>query len=140
MITAIDTNIVSAIWTAEPSAHRIAEILDRSSAVGRLTIAAPAYAELLAYPGATPEFVGGFLHSTRAEIDFLLNEGVWREAGLRFGKYAARRRSSRAGAPRRLLADFIIGAHALLRADRLLTLDVPLYARDFPELRILTCD
>jgi predicted nucleic acid-binding protein len=140
MRTAIDTNIVSAIWTAEPSAERIAGILARSSDAGALTIAAPAYAELLAYPGATPEFVDGFLDSTRAVVDFRLDEAIWREAGLRFANYAARRRLRRAGAPRRLLADFIIGAHALLRADRLLTLDVPLYARDFPELKIITCD
>lgn len=140
MRTAIDTNIISALWTGEPSAEKIVAILARSSRAGGLTIAAPAYAELLAYPGATPEFVGGFLDSTRAIVDFRLDEAIWREAGLRFAKYAARRRLSRAGAPRRLLADFIIGAHALLHADRLLTLDVPLYARDFPELKLITCD
>src|SRR5580704_16554508 len=140
MRTAIDTNIISALWTGEPSANNIAAILARSSDAGILTVAAPAYAELLAYPGATPEFVDGFLESTRAVVDFRLDEAIWREAGLRFAKYASRRRSSRAGAPRRLLADFIIGAHALLSADRLLTLDVQLYARDFPDLKLLTCD
>ena len=140
MRTAIDTNIISALWAAEPTAEKILVILGRSDRAGGLTIAAPAYAELLAYPGATPEFVDGFLDSTRAVVDFRLDEAIWREAGLRFARYAARRRSSRAGAPRRLLADFIIGAHALLRADRLLTLDVPLYARDFPDLKLITCD
>jgi predicted nucleic acid-binding protein len=140
MRTAIDTNIISALWTGEPSTDKIVAILSRSSSAGGLTIAAPAYAELLAYPGATPEFVDGFLDSTRAIIDFRIDEAIWREAALRFAKYAARRRSSRGGPPRRLLADFIIGAHALLRADRLLTLDVPLYARDFPELKLITCD
>ena len=107
---------------------------------GTLLVAAPAYAELLAYPGATLDFVDGFLDQTRAIVDFRLDEAVWREAGQRFGKYAVRRKSSRGGASRRLLADFIIGAHALLRADRLFTLDVSLYARDFPELKIITCD
>jgi predicted nucleic acid-binding protein len=140
MRTAIDTNIISALWTGEPSAEKIAVILARASRAGGLTIAAPAYAELLAYPGATPEFVDGFLDSTRAIIDFRIDEAIWREAGLRFAKYASRRRSSRGGPPRRLLADFIIGAHALLRADRLLTLDVTLYVRDFPELKLITCD
>src|SRR5580658_8845752 len=104
MRTAIDTNIISAIWTGEPSADKIAAILARSYGAGRLMVAAPAYAELLAYPGATPDFVDGFLDSTRAVVDFRLDEPIWREAGLRFAKYSARRRSSRAGAPRRLLA------------------------------------
>ena len=64
MRTAIDTNIISALWTGEPSAGKIVAILARASRAGGLTIAAPAYAELLAYPGATPEFVDGFLDST----------------------------------------------------------------------------
>jgi predicted nucleic acid-binding protein len=140
MRTAIDTNIISALWTGELSVEKIVAVLARARRAGGLTIAAPVYAELLAYPGATPEFVNGFLDSTGAVVDFRLDEAIWREAGLRFAKYASRRRSSRAGAPRRLLADFIIGAHALLSADRLLTLDVPLYARDFPDLKLLTCD
>jgi hypothetical protein len=140
MRTAIDTNIISAVWSGEPPAVKIAEILARLSRAGGLTVAAPAYAELLAYPGATPEFVDGFLDSTGAVVDFRLDEAIWREAGRRFARYATRRRSSRAGTPRRLLVDFVIGAHALLRADRMLTLDVPLYSRDFPELKIITCD
>ncbi len=35
----------------------------------------------------------------------------------------------------RLLADFIIGSHALAHADRFMTLDPQRYARDFPELK-----
>jgi predicted nucleic acid-binding protein len=139
MKTAIDTNVISAIWSAEPSAEKLVAMLERSSHMGGLTVSAPAYSELLAYPGATPEFLDGFLASSRAVVDFRLDEAIWREAGLRFGKYAERRRSSPAGGPRRLLADFIIGAHALLHADRLLTLDVDLYARDFPDLKLITC-
>jgi predicted nucleic acid-binding protein len=140
MRTAIDTNVILALWTGEPSAEKIVTILAGASRAGGLTIAAPAFAELLAYPSATPEFVDGFLDSSRLIVDFELDESIWREAGLRFAKCAARSRSSREGAPRRLLADFIIGTHALLYADRLLTLDVSLYRKDFPELAIITCD
>ena len=140
MRTTIDTNIISALWTGESEVEKIVATLARARRAGGLTISAPVYAELLAYPGATTEFVDGFLDSSGASVDFRLDEAIWRKAGLRFAKYAARRRTSRAGTPRRLLADFIIGAHASLSADRLLTLDVLLYARDFPELKLLTCE
>jgi hypothetical protein len=38
------------------------------------------------------------------------------------------------GEPRRLLADFVVGAPALLRANQFFTLDKRLYRRDFAEL------
>ena len=41
--------------------------------------------------------------------------------------------ASRGGSVKRLLADFIVGAHALIRADGLLTLDAGRHAKDFPE-------
>ena len=36
-----------------------------------------------------------------------------------------------------MLVDFIVGAHALLMADRFLTLDQGRYSKDFPELNLL---
>ena len=38
--------------------------------------------------------------------------------------------------PKRLLADFIIGSHALAQADRFMTLDPKRYERDFPEPKL----
>jgi predicted nucleic acid-binding protein len=34
------------------------------------------------------------------------------------------------------MVDFLIGAHALLQADRLFTLDPKIYEQDFPEVRM----
>ena len=100
-------------------------------------IAAAVYAELLAHPGATGQFVDEFLISTRIALDFDLGESVWRDAAGRFAVYAERRRRSEGGSPKRLLVDFLIGAHAALKADRLLTLDASRYSEDFPNLRLM---
>ena len=56
------------------------------------------------------------------------------EAGRRFARYAKRRRRSAHQGPKRLLADFVIGSHALAQADRFMRLDPKRYQRDSPEL------
>src|SRR5579863_2470436 len=139
MRTAIDTNVISALWSAEPLSRQVSAALDDATEVGGLVICAPVYAELLAHPKASAAFVDDFLNETGIAIDFDFGEPVWREVSVRFAKYAARRRASRGGSVKRLVADFIVGAHALLRADRLLTLDTSPYAKDFPELKQTTC-
>jgi predicted nucleic acid-binding protein len=80
--------------------------------------------------------INRFLHDTGILSDFLLGEEVWREAASRFARYATRRRKSGGQAPKRMLVDFIVGAHALVTADGLFTLDRDRYTRDFPELRL----
>jgi hypothetical protein len=139
MRTAIDTNVLSALWSGEPLASLVSEALDQAAGSGGLVVCAAVYAELLAHPKAKLDFVDDFLSATDISIDFDLGEPVWRAASLRFAKHASRRRVSRGGSAKRLLADFIVGAHALLRADRLLTLDQSRYSRDFPELEQITC-
>jgi predicted nucleic acid-binding protein len=137
MRTAVDTNAISALWSREPSASRMVQLLGRAQAEGGLVIAAAVYAELLAHPGATAQFVDEFLISTRIAVDFDLGESVWRDAGGRFAAYTQRRRRSAGGHPKRLLVDFLIGAHAVLKADRLLTLDASRYRKEFSKLRLM---
>lgn len=136
MRTAIDTNVISAVWSGEPAAKGIAAALNESQGIGGLVICPAVYAELRAYPGATREFVDDFLADTNIVVEWVLDEAVWQLAADRFGKYAERRRIH-AGQPKRLLADFVVGAHAVLRADRLMTLDCGRYEREFAELSIL---
>jgi predicted nucleic acid-binding protein len=135
--TALDTNVLSALWSHEPLASRMAQLLGQAQAAGALVIAAPVYAELLAHPQAEEPFVKEFLKDTHIRVDFDLDESVWSRAGQGFCAYAKRRRSSGGGEPRRLLVDFLIGAHAELRAERLLTLDPTRYTQDFPALRLM---
>jgi predicted nucleic acid-binding protein len=135
--TALDTNILSALWSGEPLASQVSNQLAEAHARGGLVVSAPVYAELLAHPSATQKFVDGFLEDTGISVDFDLGEEVWRRAGAGFALYAQRRRKSAGDSPKRLLVDFVIAAHALLKADRLMTLDASRYTRDFPRLTVV---
>ncbi len=103
-----------------------------------LVAAVPVFAELIAAPGRTETFVGSFFEDTGIAIDWELGEQVWRAAGRAFQAYAERRRKQRDVGTRRILADFLIGAHAVSNDCRLLTLDDRLYRAAFPTLAIET--
>ncbi len=136
MLSAVDTNVISALWSKEPAATGMKELLFAARQEGGLIVCAPVYAELLAYPGATKGFVDTFLQDTDIDVHVNLSLEVWARAGEAFSAYAERRRKDRAGQPKRLLVDFVVGAHALLTADRLLTLDPTRYRTAYPELRL----
>jgi predicted nucleic acid-binding protein len=139
MITAVDSNVLIALWDVKNALNLIAKpALDSAHAAGTLIISAPVYAELLAYPGRNEEFLDIFFAETGIAVDWNLDESIWRSAGLTYQSYAARRRKQRSTEPRRIQADFLIGAHALENGYRLLTLDDRLYRAAFPRLAITT--
>jgi predicted nucleic acid-binding protein len=139
MTTAIDTNVIIALWDNDPALSFAAETaLEAAFHRGSLVVAAPVFAELIAAPGRTEEFVGSFLEENGITIDWNLNEQVWRSAGRAFQTYAERRRKQRDHGTRRLLADFLIGAHAHISGYRLLSLDERLYRAAFPTLKLET--
>jgi predicted nucleic acid-binding protein len=137
VITAVDTNVISALWSKNPVAGRALELLTAARLGGQLVICSLVYAELIASPGATAVFVDDFLAKGRIDVDFRLDRRLCREAGARFQQHARRRQRSRSTAPRRIVADFLIGMHAVLHAERLLTFDGDGYKQDFPELVLL---
>jgi len=73
---------------------------------------------------------------------------IAREMGIRYEPFTPevctlaasfwRKYRSKGGPRRRILADFLIGAHAQLLSDILLTRDRGLYRRYFKELRVVT--
>jgi len=134
---ALDSNVISALWSGEPIASFASSQLHEARQGNKLLICAPVYAELLAYPKAPESFVEKFLQETGITVDFDITEAIWRDAGRRFSRYASRRRHSGGGHPRRLLVDFLVGAHALIKANSLVTLDRERYGKDFPELQLL---
>lgn len=137
MKIALDSNILSSLWSAETSASQVKQQLVKARAQGSIVVCAPVYVELRAHPLMSPGLVDKLLEEADILVEFLLDEAVWRKAGEAFAAYAQRRRRSGGASAKRLLPDFIIAAHAQLRADRLFTLDPARYEHDFPALRLL---
>ena len=137
MKTALDSNILSSLWSAEPSAPRVKGQLINARAQGGIVVCAAVYVELAAHPLLSPGLLDRLLAEAGIKVEFALDEPVWRKAAERFSAYAQRRRRHGGATPKRFLADFVIAAHALLRADCLLTLDPMRYRQDFPELRLV---
>ena len=138
-MTSIDTNIISALLEGDEGLAELAEnALLAAAARGQLLICAPVYAELIAKPGRSVASVDSFLETTRTAVDWTLEPNIWRLAGERFQGYAATRKKQQQTAPRRILADFLIGAHAAQRGFTLLTLDQRVYKNSFPKLRLET--
>lgn len=139
MTTAIDTNVLVALWDTDPDLNAAAQkALDSAQERGTIVISGAVYAELLALPGRTENMLDEFFNATAIRIDWETSEQVWRMAGRAFQRYVERRKRSREDLPRRILADFLIGAHALQHRYRLMTLDRRLYRIAFPKLEILT--
>jgi predicted nucleic acid-binding protein len=93
------------------------------------------YAELLAAPARSPALVEAFLSQTAVRVDWLLEKAIWQAAGLAYRTYARHRHAEGTQVPRRrILADFVIGAHAMERQATLLAWDEGTYRTYFPGL------
>lgn len=132
MITAIDTNILLDIFLPDNKfAKTSAALMRRTYDEGALIICEIVYAEL------APQFadrrrldrtlktISVSLSPLNAEIAFL--------AGRKWAQY---RKSG--GKRRRIITDFLIGAHASASADRFLSRDRGFYNSYFPDLHILS--
>jgi predicted nucleic acid-binding protein len=139
MTTVIDSNVIAALWNLDDTLNGVARsALDAALDRGPLIVPAPVYAELMAFAGRTEAFLDTFFQQTGIAIEWRIDERVWRLAGQAFQSYAGRRRKQRDPGPRRILADFLIGAYAARHNYSLLTLDEGIYRAAFPALRILT--
>jgi predicted nucleic acid-binding protein len=130
-MSAIDTNVVIAPWDKRQSQYSAARAaLEEALDLGPLIVSAPVYAELLAWPSQTEALVEEFFARTGIQVEWTVSEEVWRMAGKAYRAHSIRRRASGGGEARRILADFAIGAHALL------TQDGDFYRLNFPALRV----
>jgi predicted nucleic acid-binding protein len=82
MSTAIDSNVLIALRNEDDTLNTQARsALDTALARGRLVIAAPVFAELLAAPSRTESFLDSFCKQTDITMDWNLNEATWRGEG-----------------------------------------------------------
>lgn len=131
MITAVDTSILLDVLAGD-AAHgpRSAAALHQAAADGALVASTVVWAEVIgAYE--RPERVVANLD--RLALELVPDD---RDVALAAGRvYRAYRRAG--GTRRRILPDFLIGAHAQLHAERLLTRDRGFYRSHFAKLTIL---
>ena len=84
----------------------------------------------------TDGFLDKFCEAAGIGVEWELSELVWKAAGHAYQNHATPRKRQTDQAPRRILADFLIGAHALVNGYRLLTLDAGTYRLSFPKLQL----
>ncbi len=137
MRTAVDTNVFVTLFSGDEEAAPVAQAaLEGVSERGQLVVSPAVYAELVA--GKDASTVEKFFSEKDIEVDWDLGKEVWRTAGMRYGAYARARRQQRGDpGPRRILADFLVGAHALHLTRALLTSDARIYGTYFSELTVL---
>jgi predicted nucleic acid-binding protein len=140
VVTAVDTNVLVTLLRAdaEQDVRAAQSALEAASALGDIVISPVVYAELLAAPRVERDFLENFLKDTRIRVEWRLTRTVWEHAAEAFKAYAERRRKSkRDPGPKRILADFLIGAHASAVASRFLTFDSKVYRQAFPKLELI---
>lgn len=131
MITAVDTNVLLDLLLPSPEwCDRAVAALGAASAEGGLVVSDIVYAETLAHFDSIPD-CEDFLRATGIRV-----ERVSPEACLAATRaWTAYRK--RGGKRIRILPDFLVGAHAVVQADRLLTRDQRFYRASFGDLDVV---
>lgn len=153
MITAIDTNVLLDLFIpTAPHGKESEAALGRALEEGTLIISDVVYAEIAGRFNSQSE-LDAILADTGVEPDRFGREGLYL-AGQAWREYARRWVSprcpqcgsvqdvdcndcgTRLNFRQHLVADFLVGAHAITRADRLMTRDRGFYSAYFPDLRL----
>ena len=154
MISALDTNVLLDLLIRDaPHAEESAQRLATAATSGAVVISEAVYAELAGRFEA-PTDMERFVDHTGVRLA-PSSPATLHRAGAAWRAYTRRRQRTvtcpRCGAAQQgrceacgadipvrqhIVADFMIGAHAAMQADRLITRDRGYYSRYFPELDI----
>jgi predicted nucleic acid-binding protein len=128
MITAIDSNILLDILVPNEAFYDAsATALQDAAGEGSLVVCDIVYAELCIH-FETQRECDAFLESNEIRVQALAREAHF------FASRAWRSYRHQGGKRTRILADFLIGAHAKKQATRLLSRDRGFYRKLFPSL------
>ena len=156
MITAVDTNIIlDVLIPGEPFVESSKKLLDHHLSKGKLIICEIVFAELSSeFP--SEEELRLFLTETGMRLVYS-NEYSLFLAGSRWTKYARKEAKNRYSCSKcghafevtcpqcaakltkrfHVLGDFLIGAHALVQADCILSRDLGVYKTYFNDLQVI---
>lgn len=127
----VDSNVLLDIWQADPNWHKWSkDQLRKQSIIDELAINPIIYAEI-SVSFAAP----GTLDAKLDELGLVVLN-IPRNAAFLAGKAFAQYRR-KGGTKSNVLADFFIGAHALVLGYSLLTRDIRRYSTYFPSLRLI---
>ncbi len=143
MISAIDTNIVLDILIpGAPHARATALVLEEARHRGRLVLSEPVYAEIASVFPSFEECrrfltLADFIVIPSSEEGLFLAGERWRSYTRNGPPMVCRNCGAHLEGRQHLVADFLIGAHAITHADQLITRDHGFFRTYFSGLKLV---